>query len=113
MTEFRRLKMKVGEAEFEADVPENKVEPMYAQFLFMLERRNQPVVRPNKAGAESDKREGDTQATFRIGWADEPDFGCVRFPLLLGSNPIFLIAATHPSSRPRSSSSRSRTTAAR
>src|SRR5262249_62062879 len=45
MTEFRRLKMKIGEAEFEADVPENKVQPMYAQFLFMLERRNQSVVR--------------------------------------------------------------------
>ena len=46
MTEFRRLKMKIGEAEFEADVPENKVQPMYAQFLFMLERRNQTAVRP-------------------------------------------------------------------
>jgi len=46
MTEFRRLKMKIGEAEFEADVPENKVQPMYAQFLFMLERRNQSVKRP-------------------------------------------------------------------
>src|SRR5262249_50570404 len=46
MTEFRRLKMKIGEAEFEADVPENKVQPMYAQFLFMLERRNRSVVRP-------------------------------------------------------------------
>jgi hypothetical protein len=39
MTEFRRLKMRIGEAEFEADVPENKVQPMYHQFLSMLERR--------------------------------------------------------------------------
>jgi len=75
MTEFRRLKMKVGEAEFEADVPENKVQPMYAQFLFMLERRNQPPVRAVTDGAEPCKRETDTQATFRIGWADDPDFG--------------------------------------
>jgi hypothetical protein len=41
MTEFRRLKMKIGEAEFEADVPENEVHPMYCQFLSMLERRSQ------------------------------------------------------------------------
>ena len=41
MTEFRRLKMTIGEAEFEADVPENEVHPMYCQFLSMLERRNQ------------------------------------------------------------------------
>jgi hypothetical protein len=41
MTEFRRLKMRIGEAEFEADVPENKVQPMYNQFLSMLERRHQ------------------------------------------------------------------------
>ena len=45
MTEFRRLKMKIGEAEFEADVPENKVQPMYAQFLFMLERQSRASVR--------------------------------------------------------------------
>ena len=41
MTEFRRLKMKIGEAEFEADVLENEVGPMYCQFLSMLERRSQ------------------------------------------------------------------------
>jgi hypothetical protein len=40
MTEFRRLKMKIGEAEFEADVPESEVQPMYHQFLSMLERRS-------------------------------------------------------------------------
>jgi hypothetical protein len=32
--------MRIGEAEFEADVPENKVQPMYHQFLCMLERRS-------------------------------------------------------------------------
>lgn len=40
MTEFRRLKMRIGEAEFEAEVPENEVQPMYSQFLSMLERRS-------------------------------------------------------------------------
>jgi hypothetical protein len=46
MAEFRRLKMRIGEAEFEADVPENKVQPMYHQFLSMLERRNQTAGNP-------------------------------------------------------------------
>jgi hypothetical protein len=46
MTEFRRLKMRIGEAEFEADVPENKVQPMYYQFLSMLERRHQASGNP-------------------------------------------------------------------
>src|SRR5579859_2147371 len=45
MTEFRRLKMKIGEAEFEADVLENEVQPMYFQFLSMLERRSQAPAR--------------------------------------------------------------------
>jgi hypothetical protein len=32
MSETRRLKMKIGDAEFEADVPESMVQPMYAFF---------------------------------------------------------------------------------
>jgi hypothetical protein len=43
MSETRRLKMKIGDAEFEADVPESKVEPMYDRFLSMLERRRTPL----------------------------------------------------------------------
>jgi|SRR5215467_10456617 len=77
MTEFRRLKMKIGEAEFEADVPENKVQRMYAQFLFLLERRNQSFARPIVAGAEAHGQEHHIEASFRIGppgesLADEP-----------------------------------------
>ena len=44
MSETRRLKMKIGDAEFEADVPESMVEPMYDRFLSMLERRRTPFL---------------------------------------------------------------------
>ena len=41
MSELRRLKMKIGDAEFEADVAGDAVQPMYDQFLSMLgHRRN-------------------------------------------------------------------------
>jgi hypothetical protein len=43
MSESRRLKMKIGDAEFEADVPESIVQPMYDRFLSMLERRRTPL----------------------------------------------------------------------
>ena len=36
MSELRRLKMKFGNAEFEAEVAEDKVQPMYDQFLSIL-----------------------------------------------------------------------------
>jgi len=36
MSELRRLKMKFGSAEFEAEVAEDKVQPMYDQFLSIL-----------------------------------------------------------------------------
>ena len=71
MTEFRRLKMKIGEAEFEADVPENKVQPMYAQFLFMLERRSQAPVRLFDAVAPKHQQEPDIEATVRAGSSAE------------------------------------------
>jgi len=70
MTEFRRLKMKIGEAEFEADVPENKVQPMYAQFLFLLERRNQSA-RPIAANAQ----EPEVKASFAVGSSTEHPLG--------------------------------------
>jgi hypothetical protein len=44
MSETRRLKMKIDDAEFEADVPDCVVEPMYDRFLSMLERRRTPPV---------------------------------------------------------------------
>jgi hypothetical protein len=71
MTEFRRLKMKIGEAEFEADVPENKVQTMYAQFLFMLERRSRANVSLFDAGAEAHQQEPDIVATVRAGSSAE------------------------------------------
>jgi hypothetical protein len=62
MTEFRRLKMKIGEAEFEADVPESEVQPMYCQFLMMVERRSQishpaPAAVHGADAAKTDTRE--------------------------------------------------------
>jgi hypothetical protein len=53
MTEIRRLKMKFGDAEFEADVPDRRVQPMYYQFLSVLERRRQALVSPFGGGAEA------------------------------------------------------------
>jgi len=45
MSETQRLKMKIGDAEFEADVPESEVEPMYDRFLSMFERRRSSLFR--------------------------------------------------------------------
>jgi hypothetical protein len=42
MSEVRRLKMKIGDAEFEAEVAEAEVQPMYDQFLSMLGGRRLP-----------------------------------------------------------------------
>jgi hypothetical protein len=39
MTETKRIKMKIGDAEFEADVPADQVQPMYDQFLAALQNR--------------------------------------------------------------------------
>jgi hypothetical protein len=46
MTEVRRIKMKIGDAEFEADVQEGSVQPMYEQFLIALQRRSRMPPRP-------------------------------------------------------------------
>ncbi len=43
MSELRRLKMKIGDAEFEAEVAEAEVHPMYDQFLSMLGERRPPL----------------------------------------------------------------------
>jgi hypothetical protein len=67
MTEFRRLKMRIGEAEFEADVPESEVQPMYHQFLSMLERRNQASVALFDAGAKAVARDRAIVAIDRAG----------------------------------------------
>jgi hypothetical protein len=46
MTEVRRVRMRFGDAEFEADVPEDRVQPMYDRFLCTLERSKGTRVRP-------------------------------------------------------------------
>lgn len=43
MSELRRLKMRIGDAEFEAEVAEDEVHPMYHQFLSMLGERRPPA----------------------------------------------------------------------
>ena len=50
MTEVRRIKMKFGDAEFEADVQEDRVPLMYTQFLCTLQRRNRMPARPIAGG---------------------------------------------------------------
>ncbi len=39
MTDTKHIKMKIGDAEFEADVPTEQVQPMYDQFLAALQNR--------------------------------------------------------------------------
>jgi hypothetical protein len=50
MTEIRRVKMKFGDAEFEADVPEDRIQPMYDRFIFTLEQRSWTPHRTLNAG---------------------------------------------------------------
>jgi hypothetical protein len=50
MADIRRIKIKHGDSEFEADVPADKVQPMYDQFLATLEKRNQAPPAPFNAG---------------------------------------------------------------
>jgi hypothetical protein len=49
MTDTKRIKMKIGDAEFEADVPADQVQSMYDQFLAALEKR--PAAPPAAAAA--------------------------------------------------------------
>ena len=44
-----RIKMKIGEAEFEADVPESNVQPMYDQFIAAIGRQGQIATRATGA----------------------------------------------------------------
>ena len=39
----RRFRVKLGDAEFEGDVPPDQVQAMYQQFLSVLEKRNDPL----------------------------------------------------------------------
>jgi hypothetical protein len=45
MSEIRRVKMKFGDAEFEADVPEDRVQRMYDRFICTLQRRGRTFSR--------------------------------------------------------------------
>lgn len=81
MTEIRRLKLKIGDAEFEADVPDDKVQPMYDQFLDVLERRSranghipgQVTDWSLDGGIEPPRRSGDFDVVVRAGPADASD----------------------------------------
>jgi hypothetical protein len=53
MTEIRRVKMKFGDAEFEADVPEDRIQPMYDRFIFTLERRGRAPQRPANGASKA------------------------------------------------------------
>jgi hypothetical protein len=56
MSETRRLKIKIGDAEFEADVPENDVQLMYDRFLSMLAQRRTSLFRQNTIDNNAPKR---------------------------------------------------------
>jgi hypothetical protein len=56
MSETRKLKMKIGDAEFEADVPENLVQPMYDRFLSILERQRTALFRKLDTAGKSPKK---------------------------------------------------------
>lgn len=53
MADVRRIKIKHGDSEFEADVPADKVQPMYDQFLATLEKRNPAAPSPFNAGGKN------------------------------------------------------------
>jgi hypothetical protein len=78
MTELRHMKMKIGDAEFEADVAEDRVKPMYDQFLVMLEHRDHTAVRANGADAPPKTRD---QASLEQIFEIRPD-GTVVLKLL-------------------------------
>jgi hypothetical protein len=65
MSETRRLKMKIGDAEFEADVPESIVQPMYDRFLSMLERRRTPLFWQLDTAGNAHKKTHDIEAAVR------------------------------------------------
>jgi hypothetical protein len=80
MNEFRRLKMKIGDAEFEADVPEDKVQPMYDQFLFMVEQRGSTSLYPLGQGRIRAKAP-DIGTSFFAGALDDDEAGFDRASL--------------------------------
>jgi hypothetical protein len=67
MSEFRRLKIKIGESEFEADVPEKQIGPMYAQFLAMLDRRSETPARSINLGTKAPTQEREMEAPVLAG----------------------------------------------
>lgn len=82
MSELQRVKMTIGDATFEADVPEDRVQPMYDQFLSVLERRSRAPRRllgsgreavSNKAFAKKPGFEERPVAPFEVFSADEID----------------------------------------
>ena len=79
MSELRRLKMKFGNAEFEAEVAEDKVQPMYDQFLSILGHEGRDT--PSRARSdEPPRRTSDPGALARI--FDLHDDGAVVLKVL-------------------------------
>jgi hypothetical protein len=65
MSETRRLKMKIGDAEFEADVPESMVQPMYDRFLSMLEPRRTSLFWQLDTTGKAHKRTSEIEEAVR------------------------------------------------
>jgi hypothetical protein len=90
MTEIRRVKMKFGDAEFEADVPEDRIQPMYDRFIFTLEQRSRTPHRRFNAGrrASADasapianpfvNSAGDTEAKLCVAPGESADIRLLR-----------------------------------
>jgi hypothetical protein len=51
MSDTKRIKLKIGDAEFEADVPADQVQPMYDQFLAAI--GNRPAISTKAAAPET------------------------------------------------------------
>jgi hypothetical protein len=71
MAEIRRVKIKHGDSEFEADVPADKVQSIYDQFLATLEKRTQAPLQPSNAGGKDHDAKLKSSAASIEGQADQ------------------------------------------
>jgi len=82
MSEHRRLKIKFGDAEFEAEVPEGKVQPMYDRFLSILERRRASLFRRISATNVGSSNKSSTEEVGRN------TFLCVHHEISAPDDPL-------------------------
>jgi hypothetical protein len=74
MSETRRLKIKFGDAEFEADVPESNVQPMYDRFLSILEGQRISLLRQlTRTNGQASEKSPEPNRVDRVGFADIHD----------------------------------------